>query len=492
MTTYLSRLAPDCTREKLWTRITTTLVLAAEHVEQLDTLAMSWDEDRDPFIRMIDKIAMETALLAMLVARVPEPPATVRLLLDRVARAVARHAYCPRNEILLMRFPSTAASLGIAPIVLAALGHGDPRFHQLVESALTAGHAHALERLPFREMDLRWILELHDGTPAVFDDLFPQSLIARRPHPIYMSRADAYAYTHALMYMSDFGSRPLPPAVDVDDVAASVDASLLMYLFTEDLDLLGELVLSAVIARRPPSPHARLAWAAIDRIWDEFGLLPGPSFMPADFARLDGMAARAYAFRHTYHTTYVGAMLAATLLLRGDDPCDAWAPAAHRDPDTVAACADAAARAARFCDVSVEDLVAPACQWTGTIAALAGRLGRSCEPLWATGARGSSLSDDELLLALADGVLIRAAREYDLAALSAALIAMARSGLPPSRTVAAAASFLARQSLACGALGAHFVDVRNDDTLAADEVTRALSAALRLAGSQLGGAHVRA
>lgn len=512
----LEALSPELSSGLLRQRLEDVLQFAADHVPRLDRASTIWADPTDPQVEAVDKVVVETALLALIASRVARPSDRMLSLLRHLLDALAEQARTDRNKVFLLRHPQTAASLGITQIVLSRLGRPDPELDGLIESAFTAGHVDAVERLPYRRADVRWLKELvqPDSTQS-YADLVPDLIISKRAHPIYMTAADAYALTHDLMYVCDFGGRPAPPGVDVERVSAMIDAALAWHLGTGNLDLLAELLLAAALLRCPWSPYARVAWSLLSSTWEEFGLLPSPTFDTKAFGALSGADASAYVFKNVYHTTYVAGILAAILLDRPashQGSAAPWrSPAARMRPGVLECCERVLARATVFCSgrpgPGAEPDGSPPGQTSASAAAQSGPdpaaglaarapAGSLHALLARTKARNApelaqaldrvSLPDDAKALVLVDTLLINAARDYDLGSLASLLFHASERSLPPSPTVTETVEFLARQGLQSGALGAHFAVEENLSSPAAGDVTAVLALALATTAARLG------
>ena len=70
-----------------------------------------------------------------------------------------------------------------------------------------------------------------------------------------MSQDDAYAYTHALMYLTDFGARPPGPSLTLSRMTQVLNACLAWTLLDEDYDLLAEFLLGYALLRQRWTPH---------------------------------------------------------------------------------------------------------------------------------------------------------------------------------------------------------------------------------------------
>jgi hypothetical protein len=304
-------------------RLLEALDYASEGLDRLDRHAELWPRDRDGegggLLRRRDKVAAEALLLAYLASRVvaldPADGAlaqAVERLVDRAEREIATG----RNEALLRRFPNTATTLGQGFVLLGTLGRGRPEILRLLERAFGRGWATVSERVPYRLMDSRWTYGLLDpsllGPP---DELARFSILGARPHPLHTMSEDDYALTHTLFYLTDFGQTA--PSAELRRRAATLlDPFLEWNAVRGDLDLLGELLISALVLRAPASPAFRFGWEVLRRAWRRPGGLVGPEYSPARFAGLAGDEAAAYAFSENYHTVFVGGILCAVALAR--------------------------------------------------------------------------------------------------------------------------------------------------------------------------------
>ncbi len=499
----LADLAPALSHAGLLTRLEQVVNFAKTNIDRLERHSDLWNEDDGSFVRLVDKIVIESSLFILLASRVPQLPSKLRGAIEDLAARLCPLARSERTKVLLMRFPQTASSLGISHIALTSLNFPDDQFEFLLQRAMSSGQAEAIERLPFRVMDYRWVKRLVDPSLCLdFSDLLPHSILSTKAHPISMTRDDAYALTHALMYETDFGVLP-PNSLYSSRVSAMVDAGLAWTLMSEDLDLLGELIIAAAVLRCPWSPYARFAWHVLNSTWDELGFLPGPSFEANVYSALSGLDASAYAFRHLYHTNYVGGILCSVLLQypeRSEAPLGWTAPtkdavtsdvaekcrvAVHRAtgrylPEWMSLGLDSSETKAESetSDVmrlesngeetnehgAVLHIDLDKASWLDIIQNRAVAFARQVSPAptqWERAAINAPMTNDELAIVIADMGLIHAARQYDLVDLAESLTEIMRLGLPCSGTVLNALEFLVRQQVSEGAIGAHFVIEEN-------------------------------
>ena len=512
MTTTLpsiDALAPGLDRDELLTRLETALAFACRNIEQLDRNSEFWDDD-DSGSRdyLTDKIIAETALLAFIASRVQDLPKRVQTTIAGLAEQLSPLARSERVRVMLMRFPHTAVTLASAHVYLSCLGNRDEAFDYLWFRALASGQVEAVERLPYRALDVRWLRNLAQGDMrADFGDLLPYTTMVSRAHPIYMTREDAYALTHALMYVTDFGVRRLPASLNLGRIRAMIDAGLAWHIMSEDVDLLGELLIGAAVLRQPWSPYAQFAWQMLARTWDELGFLPGPNFKAHEYASLAGDEASAYALKHLYHTNYVGGLLCAVLLSHPENSSNAslWTVPSQTYPNLISRCEQAVTLAAAFCEkqglhpsalrdaerlssIDVTKTSSCADNDLSNIMARAikcsGQNGSS-EARWSQVLEDVPLSNDALALVLSDAVLIQAARTYELAMLVGALVDVVHLSLPPSITFVEATHFLTHQQHPSGAIGAHFTKEENLSAPSAAVITASFAGCLAAATQRL-------
>jgi hypothetical protein len=489
--------ASEPAEQTLEGRLLEVLRLADEHLSQLDQYREYWADNDDAFISLADKITVETAVLALVADRYAGERPQVRTLVDRLARSLDPLVRSVRNEALIRRYPNHALTLACGHAALTALGVVGPEFDHLVKSVLACDFLDSSERLSYRAMERRWMSGLlHPGMQPSFDDLLPMSIVARPSHPIHMLSADVYAFTHVPMFVTDFGKSPAPPAFPHALFRESLDATAAWVLHTDNFDLMGELVLARELIGAPWTTSLFLAWKTLEYAWDRLGFLASPSFDIKQFKETPIEERASYAFRHTYHTMYVAAMLSAVMLRTA---CAAQPQVVDPYPSGTAKasglrqeCIAAFAAAIEFCvgtsvaPIDIDHLATTAC------------LGSSEPPLqavlrlmslWsqrdskATGTvtnvlAEAGLPDAVVASSLADGLLTCTARSYDLTMLAELLRVVTSTGLPVTPTVATAARFLMYQQLTSGAIGGWFLAPQHAAFATTANVTTGLAAAL--------------
>jgi hypothetical protein len=445
-------------RDELVRRVAMVLETARAHLERLDDYAAYWADEADPFVTLADKLTIEAAILALVASRNAAAGDSIAAAAGALAEALEPRVRSPRNRALLLRFPHTATSLGIGHVVLTALGNEDPFFDRLLRTAVESGHADAIERLPYRAMEQRWLTGLLDAAQPRFDDLLRASIASRGPHPIHMLASDVYAVTHVPMFVTDFGALKPPRVAALERLGPVLDASLAWTLFTDNFDLMAELVLARLLLRLPWSRAQALAWYVLDRAWVETGALTSPGFDLSELGRLSEAERRARIAQNSYHTTFVAGMLCSALLRTAVPATITPVETSPTATTELAAQAEAAAAKAGLVvgrHRSVEIGVGPKAALVAAAQTLAER--HELGTAWELALDSAAFDDRDGPSVLGDGLLTVAARHYDLVLLGTALCLVTSYGLPLTTTVTEATRFLMRQQMPSGAIGGWFV-----------------------------------
>lgn len=426
-------------------RLRGCLQFAVRTLESSDRSHPLWDVQLGE-VSGYDKLVLEAGLLALLVRRSGKCRDEVHALASTVRRSYDAGTVLTA----LRRQPVLVTTLGMVLIVLDQFGLTTEEERASLGIALSHPYAESSERVPFRLLDRRWALHLAGRASLLDRHALAASAACRAMHPIYMSREDAYAITHAVMYATDFGASPPPAELAGTGLAETIDACLAWCLCERDYDLVAELLLAQVLLTGTFSPYGELAWRDCLAIWDDFGFLPSPSLSVRSFTAIaDDQERSQYAYHHMYHTVFVAGLLCNALAsTRPQDgalapsAAPAWPQAARERDDVRAAVAAAHGLLTRTYDLAPEaagELI-HAVRWQADdsrISELADR--------WSRG----PASHQAVARMAVDATIIDSARNYELAGLAAALRRAASEGwLSP--TVMAGAGFLARQLLPAG------------------------------------------
>ena len=236
-----------------------------------------------------------------------------------LAWRISRTARSRSTRTAIVARPSRAAAHVLAHGCLHQLGCREDSFDQLARAALTSSAANACERVPYRLLDVAWIRHLLLGDDELDHPSLETSPIMRGVDLVGATVEDAYAFSHALPYATDFGRRPLPRTVDTAWLSGTADALVLKALDEDDLDLLGELLMAPALLRRCWTPVQWFGWRVLCDTWRHYGFVPGPGLPPP----VEGEDAAETARRvlgTVYHTTLVGGLAVATLVSSGQLP----------------------------------------------------------------------------------------------------------------------------------------------------------------------------
>ena len=456
-------------RAELLDRLRECLVFARLTVESADPLHPVWKVDLGQ-VSGFEKMMMEAGLLAYIVGRTRYFEKETRDLV----RAI-RGKYDSTSAVsCILRHPRLAASLGTLLLVLDHFGLATAQEVAAVHGAFESRYVECSEHVPFRLLDRRWVRGLATGVADPLIAALDLSTACRATHPIYMTREDGYAVTHAVMYATDFGVLPAPAALNKAALWDTIDAAIAWCTASGDLDLLAELLLSQLYLRGRLSAYGLIAWRQCRETWDSLGFLPSPSLSATSFqALMEEHQRRQYAFHNIYHTMLVGGLLCVALL-------DTRPTGSHGDGGEI----DYAQ------PPSVERAIAGAAQHLEQVFGIDRLAAQSA--IAAVAWRADDVALDEMVerwshadtpveitrRMAVDAAIILAAQDYDLAQLAGALRRAGASGTVTT-TVEAGVDFLARQSLVTGAIGANWLnDIPADPAstaLASARVTAALA-----------------
>jgi hypothetical protein len=169
-------------------------------------------------------------------------------------------------------------------------------------------------------MEQEWIHRAVDGSRASTPGLARLSLLGLGVDALAATRDDVYAFTHAVMYRTDFGARrsPLPRAWRA--IEADAEACLAFSLDAQDYDLAGEVLLTWPLLHRAWSPAATFGFHVLMKVEDEAGFLPPPGITTDPYAGLEGTERSTAVLADTYHTACVMGLLSLAALRDGCSP----------------------------------------------------------------------------------------------------------------------------------------------------------------------------
>ncbi len=430
------------------------------------------------------KILSEIAWLLLVCERAPDLPASTRTTVDRIGGTLNRLLRDDANLTLAMKNSQHAASFAIAHFALTQLGYTDDLWDRLIRRTLSG--ADSKERYPYRILERLWVMSLYGIPTDLSQETVTQlSILSNDAHPLTMTDSDAYAYTHAPMYLTDFGRQPLPQGIDVAHIRATLNSAIAWQLIQRNYDLLGEFVLVSLLVSHEVSDEAAYGISTFFSVWDELGFLPSPSFDEGTFSRLPVAERPAYAFSELYHTNLVAGLLCASWISQPPTRTPNTPTRSTRhDAEWYQQLDNMRTRAEAYCGtleaipalddtVNIAEAVETVFTWIDQL-----KDGNyTLAPGWEAGLRRVSQQADETQLRiLLEGTLITAVRAYNLPLLANCLLLWAQARLPINTTLMQTLQFLQAQQLPSGAIGAPFLnaDMRQNEqaiTLARSWVT---------------------
>ncbi len=288
--------------------------------------ANGYADARDPSKNIRpEKIISETAVL-LLAASSAISHKEVASRIHAIAERLMPHARSDRAKIGLCLEPSVAWDYALPHVCLSRLGYGDPVFDELLHLSLQSHTGR--ERVPHRMLEQEWVAMgwtqskcgvKHASRPAALR-LARLSVLHRPMDLLASTRDDLYAFTHALMYVTDFSLNPAqlprPRAV----LLAEAEAMLAYCLDAQDYDLSGEVLLSWPMTGRSWSLAAAFAFRVLAHVEDQAGFLPTPSTRVDEANARTGVERTQYLLATAYHTVYVMGLLCTMSLQPGFAP----------------------------------------------------------------------------------------------------------------------------------------------------------------------------
>lgn len=263
-------------------RLHEVLDFALRHSAHLTQMQPHWQEPCGTGIEWLDKVVTETALLCLIVPRAGGPDPALAAKARALAASIEPLARSPAYLQKILRHPQHVIVYGIAHLALTAAGRPDADFDFVVRRAVHARLHQAAERIPFRDLDAMWLLHGYDEQAFAisFEAVAYGSILSAPASPFYLTRTDGYAITHTVFYLTDFGRHPLPAAIDRPRLRQLLEETIAWNLLAGDLDLLGELLLSAWQLGPHFGPYARLGLDYFFTSWQRLGQLVAPASSP--------------------------------------------------------------------------------------------------------------------------------------------------------------------------------------------------------------------
>ncbi|HEX7332038.1 MAG TPA: hypothetical protein VF290_11105 [Pyrinomonadaceae bacterium] len=278
-----------------------------------EVLAVRFEnEEPDEYRELVGKAGGELAMLLRQADRA-FPDHADREELRSLARDLAPLVRAPQVYRFLFLRPSRAPMHTLAHFCLSELGLPDERLDRVARLALSSSVCAANERVPYRILDAAWTRHMAFGDEELDHPAMSLSPIGAGVDLLQATTNDAYAFTHALPYATDFGRIPLPSDVDGHNLLGIAEALAVKALDEDDLDLLAEVLMAPPILRLGWTPTLSFAWEVLERVWNEFGFVPGPGIPPAPQDETHTQKVRRV-LGTLYHTMFAAGLCCATII----------------------------------------------------------------------------------------------------------------------------------------------------------------------------------
>ena len=291
-------------------------VRSALHMSRLvldEVLATRFsDEEPDKYLDLVGKAGAELAMLLRMAKRaLPAEEDEAEILgLARDLSPLVRSLHVYRS--LLFR-PSRTPMYSVGHFCLVDLGLPHENLDRVARLALQSSVHDANERVPYRMLDAAWTRHIVFGDGELNHPAISLSPLCTGVDLLKATWEDAYAFTHALVYATDFGRVSLPSDIDRHHLLDIAEAIAVKALDEDDLDLLAEVLMAPAILRLDWTPTLSFGWEVLERVWKELGFVPGPGIPPAE-----GDETRIQKVRRVlgtvYHTTFAAGICCATLI----------------------------------------------------------------------------------------------------------------------------------------------------------------------------------
>jgi Domain of unknown function (DUF6895) len=309
-------------RADLVRRLSHALDVAEQAVEGLALNGYTDSKEPSNNLRP-EKLIAETAFLLVGASTADEYPEVARRI-RRVAECLLPHARSRRVVLGMCMEAALALEYAQAHICLTRLGYRDRAFDAILRKSLKSQVRGGRERPPYRVLEQEWLIRTWDGAGSKSIQKYPgaarESVLGRPMDLLGGSREDVYAFTHALIYITDFNLRPRRLPRPVREILAEAEAALARCLDEEDYDLAGEVILSWPLAVQSWSAAAIFGFRVLASVEDQAGFLPSQSTKLQRLNELSGDEGRNYLLATGYHTIYVMGLLCAAALQRGTAP----------------------------------------------------------------------------------------------------------------------------------------------------------------------------
>lgn len=277
-----------------------------------------------------EKFISETALLLYAAHAASQQSDRITKKVRRIALHLEQFARS-QSILTMMRIRPTAASeLAVAHACLTKLGLPDSAFHERVSSVLLSPMQVLTEKLPWKELEKKWFADI-SGIAVSVDtaSIMSHLIINKGLNALSARREETYAFTHALIYLSDFGQSMVEVTRPKEELGLDADCALARCLDDDDFDLAAETLMTWPYLRLEWSSTAKFAFEVLLTVEDAVGYLPSLSLRKDAFASQRSTEQDAYFLLEAYHTVFVMGLLCAACLTTGHYPVSGYSCSQH-------------------------------------------------------------------------------------------------------------------------------------------------------------------
>ncbi|HEX3619942.1 MAG TPA: hypothetical protein VHU16_06185 [Candidatus Udaeobacter sp.] len=303
-------------------RLSHALDVAEQAVERLALNGYTDSKDPSNNLRP-EKLISETAFLLVGASTADKHPEVAQRI-RRVGERLLPHARSRRMLLGMCMEAALALEYAQAHICLTRLGYRDAAFDAVLRRSLTSQVCGGRERPPYRMLEQEWLIRTWNGAGSKSSQKYPlaahESVLGRPMDLLGGSREDVYAFTHALIYITDFNLRPRRLPRPGREILAEAEAALARCLDDEDYDLGGEILLTWPLTGQSWSAAAVFGFRVLASVEDQAGFLPSQSTKLQRLSEMSGDERTDYLLATGYHTMYVMGLLCAAALQPGMAP----------------------------------------------------------------------------------------------------------------------------------------------------------------------------
>jgi hypothetical protein len=241
---------------------------------------------------------------------------------DEIAHLLVPYARSKQTLLNIALHPSVCVDYAVPHVLLSKLGYADPGFDFVLKSSLSSLSHDGHERPPFATAEQKWIRSLWTGAEHGSDwrSALRNSVLYHPQDILGGLRQDAYAFTHLMMYCTDFGYRPGIFPRSRSAILGDAQSMLAKCLDEEDYDLGTEVLLAWPLSGARWSAAAAFGFRVAACVEDQVGVLPAGIRKADRLNNLQGEDRTQYALGTAYHTALVMGLICAASLRPGRAP----------------------------------------------------------------------------------------------------------------------------------------------------------------------------